>query len=134
MLETKAFVLSQYRMTKARNAVSAAQLLYDNELYGESVVSSYHAVLYSIKALAAIENVSCQKDTGYLLFLYSFYINTGKIETIYAAIAKELFLTMQQTRELDFFLISKSDSAKLQHNAFRFVRHIQDFLKEDYDG
>lgn len=132
MFEPKAFVLFQTRIAKAKNAVSASQILCDNELYRDSINSAYNAVLYALKALCTIESVDFRKDTGYLLFFYGFYISTGKIEMIYAAIAKEIFSIAQQNNKFDFYFASKTEAAKLQGNAFKFVKRIQEFVKEEY--
>lgn len=69
MLDQTAVDLSNYRMEKAQDLLSQAQLLYEAQKYDGSINRSYYAIFNTIRSLLALMRLDSSKHSAELLIL-----------------------------------------------------------------
>jgi len=79
MISQEAGDLALYRLSKARERLRAAKLLFDNGDYADSVNRSYYAVFTAARALLALKGLDSKKHSGVISLFSQHFVKTGVI-------------------------------------------------------
>ena len=63
--------LSEYRLSKAKQDLLAAKLLFDNNHFAQSLNRSYYAIFHAVRSLLAYDKFDSKKHSG----IISYFIN-----------------------------------------------------------
>ncbi|MBW2065547.1 MAG: HEPN domain-containing protein, partial [Deltaproteobacteria bacterium] len=69
--------LISYRLEQARESLSAAKVLLENELFRASINRAYYAMFYSVLALLASRQMETSKHSGAISLFDKDYVKTG---------------------------------------------------------
>ena len=69
--------LSNYRLKTAGETLAAAQLLFENEKYKDSINRSYYTIFHCMRAILALEGADYKKHSGVISHFRENYIKNG---------------------------------------------------------
>jgi len=121
LLSQRAIDLAQYRITKAKVDIKAAEENFNLKLYETSANRSYYAIFHAIRALLALEGIDFKKHSGVISHFRKKYINTKIFDEEYSDSIQNAFDIRNDSDYEDFFVISKKDVEAQIVNAKKFV-------------
>lgn len=132
LLSEERITLSKLRFEKARECLSDAALLAENESYKSLANRSYYAVFHAIRAVLALDGFDSKKHSGVIAEFQKQYIKDGTFDKEMSAIIRRLFLARNNSDYDDFFVIAKDEAIKQYNDACMFLEEIEKFLKKEY--
>ena len=75
--------LAKYRLDKASECLSDAQVAFEEDRLANSINRSYYAVFHATRALLALDSFDSKKHSTIIGYFNQHYIATGKIEVVY---------------------------------------------------
>ncbi len=137
MLDKTTIDLSNYRIEKARDLLSQAELLSANKKFDGCLNRSYYAIFNAMRSLLALVKLDSQTHAGVLSIFDRYFIKTGIIDKEYSKIAHSAFDSRQDSDYEDFYTPSENDAASQLENAKAFVNEMsmkrKKFVNEELD-
>ena len=118
-------VLIKYRLEKADEALSAARLLFDNGMYGDSVGRSYYAMFYAVLALLIPENVNTSKHQGVIAYFDREFVRSGKFDKKFSDWLHSAFNIRLRADYAEMVKIDEAQARELIEMADNFVEEIK---------
>ncbi len=116
-------------LERSTKALRAAELLYKDSLYADSLSRSYYSILHAAKAVLLFENVRVESHEAVKRLFGLHLIKTGKIDNKYSVILRE----EQDDRMLaDYdvsFIPEKAQVDKRIKDARQFIARINKYLE-----
>jgi len=125
MLDKTEIDLSEYRLIKAKDLLSQAKLLFDNDKFDGSINRSYYAIVNAIRSLLALLNLDSPKHSGVLSFFDKYLVKTSILEKEFSKIAHSAFNVRQDNDYEDFYIPSKEEAKKQPEDAEAFLDEIE---------
>jgi len=125
MLDKTEIDLSEYRLIKAKDLLSQAKLLFDNDKFDGSINRSYYAIVNAIRSLLALLNLDSSKHSGVLSFFDKYLVKTSILEKEFSKIAHSAFNVRQDNDYEDFYIPSKEEAKKQPEDAEAFLDEIE---------
>jgi len=122
--------ISEFRLDQAHKVYIGAKLLYDNNLFSQSINRSYYSIFHTVKALLAYEKKDSQKHSGVIFLFYDIFIKTDKIEKEYNRILVTAEKIRIDTDYKTFYLVSKEETKTQLDNSLIFYERIKNILKK----
>ncbi len=123
-------ILSEVRLDKARENLTAAENLIASGDYRVAATRTYYAVFHAMRAVLALDGIDRKHHSGVIAEFRQRYIKTGLI-------SREQSQTISQLSDLrtdsdydDFFEISREDTEAALRLAEAFVKEIEAFLQK----
>lgn len=126
--------LSKHRLTRAKEDLSTAKVLYDSGNYAQSINRSYYSIFHATRALLAFDKYDSKKHSGVIHFFNQHYIATNKIENHFGKIIAMAFNIRVRADYHDFYIASKEDALKQLQNAEEFLKRIENYLSIDLEN
>ena len=104
--------LSNYRIEKAQSDLSAAKLLYQNQLYTQSLNRSYYAIFHAVRALLAFDKFDSKKHSGIISYFNKSYVKAGFIGKEYSKILISAERIRTESDYDDLYTASKQECIK----------------------
>ena len=123
--------LSNYRLKTAGETLVAAQLLFENEKYKDSINRSYYTIFHCMRAILALEGADYKKHSGVISHFRENYIKNGVFPKELSEFIGQASLIRNQSDYEDFFLASKEDAEKQMQNAARFLETVTAYLNSE---
>ena len=101
--------LIRYRMERAKEALSAASLMYEKGHYNDAVNRLYYSCFYAVIALLATEGIHPSKHTAVRAFLNKNWIKTKKMSKETGRLYNTLFDRREKGDYGDYFRFSEND-------------------------
>lgn len=120
MIEKTFIDLSEYRVNKANDMLSQAEILYKSQKYDGSINRSYYAILNGIRSLLALVNLDSSKHTGVLSYFDKYFVKTAIFEKNISKIAHAAFDTRQDNDYEDFYIPSEEE-ARMQLKEAKYL-------------
>ena len=60
--------LANYRLSKSKSDLNAAEILLKNKLYSQSINRSYYAIFHAVRALLAFDKFDSKKHSGIIAY------------------------------------------------------------------
>lgn len=124
MLSQTTIDLSNYRIEKARDLLSQAELLSANQKFDGSLNRSYYAIFSAMRSLLALVKLDSSTHAGVLSFFDRYFIKTGIIDKEFSKIAHSAFDSRQDSDYEDFYTPSENDAASQLEKAKAFVNEM----------
>jgi uncharacterized protein (UPF0332 family) len=125
MLDTTTIDLSNYRIEKARDLLSQAELLSANKKFDGSLNRSYYAIFNAMRSLLALVKLDSSTHAGVLSFFDRYFIKTGIIDKEFSKIAHSAFDSRQDSDYEDFYTPSQDDASAQLEKAKAFVKEMR---------
>lgn len=120
--------LARYRLEKARNCLSVAELSLNSGFYADSANRSYYAVFHSARAVMALDGADRKKHSGVISYFQENYIRTKIFDAELSEIIQDAFQVRQTSDYQDFFVIGRDDAEKQLADARRFCADIEKYV------
>jgi uncharacterized protein (UPF0332 family) len=137
MLDKTTIDLSNYRIEKAKDLLSQAELLSANKKFDGSLNRSYYAIFSAIRSLLALIKLDSSTHAGVLSFFDRYFIKTGIIDKNFSKIAHSAFDSRQDSDYEDFYSPTENDAVTQLENAKAFVNEMsmrrEQFVNEELD-
>jgi uncharacterized protein (UPF0332 family) len=124
--------LSNYRLEKVTSNLKAAKLMFDNNLFLESINRSYYCIFHSVRALIAYDKFDSRKQSTIIAYFNQNYIKPCKIEREYSKILSKAFKIRNDSDYKDFYLVTKEETKEQLENAEKFLKRIKEYIEEVY--
>ena len=125
--------LSKYRMEKAKEDLSAAELLLNNNHIAQSLNRSYYAKFHAVRSLLAYDKFDSKTHYGIISYFNKNYVKDGKIDKRYS----EILINSQRVRTKsdydDLYVADKETAEKQLIDAKEFISFIESFIKQNKD-
>ena len=118
----------QYRNDNAKEKIRAAELLYEQGSFKDSINRSYYAMFSTMRAILALDGVDFSKHAGVISYFQREYIKTGKFDKKYSKFISIAFQIRSNCDYADFFVVKKEDAQEQLNNAKEFLEVIQSYL------
>lgn len=123
MIDKLLIDLSEYRFKKAKDLLSQAKLLHNNEKYDGSINRSYYAIFNGIRSLLALVKLDSSKHRGVISFFDKYFVKTEIFDKKYSEIAHSAFDSRQDNDYEDFYTPIEDESESQ-------IKESEDFLNE----
>jgi len=123
--------LSDYRLSKAKDDLSSAELLFKNKHFAQSINRSYYAIFHSVRALLAYDEFDSKKHSWIISYFNRNYVKEGKIEKKYSRMlidAKEIRTSSDYD---DLYIADKKTAEEQLKNAKEFIAFIENYIREN---
>lgn len=105
--------LSNYRLEKAKEHLKAAEKLFEEKLFKDSVSRSYYSIFSATRALLALKKLDSKKHKGIISLFNKTFVKTKIVKIKASKIIKEAKIYRENVDYADFLIITK-DEAKQQ--------------------
>lgn len=120
--------LSRYRLEKSKIDLLAAEILYKEGLFDQSLNRSYYAIFHSVRSLLALDQFDSRKHSGIIAYFNRNYVASGKLDKIYSKILMGAERLRNKSDYDDFYVVAGSDAEKQIENAKIFIARIETLL------
>ncbi len=103
--------LIRYRMERSKEALSAAELMYEEDHFNDAVNRLYYFCFYAVIALLATEGLQPSKHTAARSLLNKNWIKTGRLSKETGWLYNTLFDRREKGDYGDYFRFQKEDVA-----------------------
>ena len=125
--------LSSYRLSKAKDDLSSAELLFINNHFAQSLNRSYYTIFHSVRALLVYDEFDSKKHSGIISYFIKNYVKDGRIDKKYSKLlvdAKEVRLESDYD---DLYVADKETTERQLTNAKEFIAFIEKYIKQNKD-
>lgn len=117
-------------LKNAYEKLEASKVLFNNELYADSVSRAYYAMFFAARALLSTKKIYPKTHRGVLAQIGLEFITKGYLDKFSA---KVLSTAMEDREEADYGIISKiikEESKKIMKDAERFIKNIEKAIEK----
>lgn len=121
--------LAYYRLERAKQDLSDAELLYKNNRLLTANNRAYYSIFHALKAVLAIERVDFKKHKDVIAHFNNYYVKTEKFPKI---ISKKIALASKIREDSDYddeFLGSNEDTFNQIETARYLIELVEEYLK-----
>lgn len=121
--------LAYYRLERARQDLSDAELLYKNNRLLTANNRAYYSIFHALKAVLALERVDFKKHKDVIGYFNQHYVKTEKFPRI---ISKKIALASKIREDSDYddeFLGSNEDTFNQIETARYLIELVEEYLK-----
>ena len=116
--------LSKYRLKKAKDLLTQAELLNENKKYDGSINRSYYAIFNAMKSILALIELDSAKHSGVLGLFDRYFVKNNLLDKKFSKIAHEAFDIRQDNDYEDFYEPTPEESEIQLRNAAKFIAEI----------
>jgi uncharacterized protein (UPF0332 family) len=122
--------LVDHRLQKSEDALKAAKIMMDQQMYGFAMNRVYYSVYYAVQALLARQGVSFGKHGQVKGYFNREYIKSGKLPKEIGRFYNKAFEYRQKYDYVDFTSPDASMVSEYLDTATQILRHIRAYLKK----
>lgn len=116
-------------LERAKEALTAAQNLLEDELFSDSISRSYYAIFHAARAVLLTKEIEPETHSGAISMFGLHFVKPGLIEEKYGKIFNEA----KDVRELGDYIVTKKftkeEANKRVTQAIEFLNRIEKYLK-----
>lgn len=120
--------LAEYRLTRAREMLSASEDNLRIGQYKTSLNRSYYAVFHAMRSANALKGFDSSKHSGVIAFFTKEYLKTEILERKLAFIIKESSLCREKSDYDDFYVAGRTEAEEQLENAKYFVQKVEEYV------
>lgn len=128
-------VLITYRLQQARETLSDAEKMLQDNLSPNSVINrAYYTMFYALLALFLKDdiNLKTSKHTGIISMFDREFIHTNKVEAYYSKILHQMFELRQEGDYKELVKLSVDDAAESIKLAKEFLEKIKGYIEKKH--
>lgn len=100
--------LARYRLSKSESDLNAAKILFENNLYAQSINRSYYSIFHSVRSLLSFDKFDSKKHSGIISYFNEHYIKTGLIEKNFSVIVMSAERIRTESATMIYSLLLKN--------------------------
>jgi len=113
--------LIEYRLSQAKETITAAKELLANGHYKDAVNRAYYAMFYCALGLLASRKLGSSKHSGVLSLFSQHFVKTGMFSTESGRHLREAFEIRQRCDYREFVEIEREQVEEVLRNAGKFI-------------
>lgn len=129
-MESSIKSLSKYRFETSKEAISDAEIMFENGRYKNALNRAYYAIFHAMRAVNSLEGFDSSKHSGVIAFFNQTYVKEGIFSRDMSKIIRLASENREKADYLDFFVASREEAEKQIHRAKEFQRVIENYLLE----
>lgn len=133
MTDEEKRILSDVRLGKARENLTAGRNLISSGDYRIAATRTYYAIFHAMRAVLALDGIDQKRHSGIISEFRQRYIKTRLIPKSQSDTISKLSNLRTDSDYDDFFIVSKDEVQEALEQAEAFVRIVSDFLAWDPD-
>ena len=123
--------LSEYRLSKAKQDLLAAKLLFDNNHYAQSLNRSYYTIFHAVRSLLAFDKFDSKKHSGIISYFINNYVKSGMIDEKYSQMLTKAQRLRLDSDYDDLYVADKETAKKQLDDAKEFISLIEDYINQN---
>jgi len=123
--------LSEYRLSKAKQDLLAANLLFDNNHYAQSLNRSYYAIFHAVRSLLAFDKFDSKKHSGIISYFINNYVKSGMIDEKYSQMLTKAQRLRLDSDYDDLYVADKETAKKQLDDAKEFISFIESYIEQN---
>lgn len=120
--------LCVYRMQRAEEDLSAAQLNLENGLYKAAVNRSYYSIFHGIQSVNVLDDFDASKHSSVIAHFNQYHVHTGDFEKGTYKIIDSAYRIREKCDYSDFFVVSREEAEEQIRKAEIFLKEVQNYL------
>jgi len=125
ILDDSSKALVSYRLESAREKLSAAEDLFEDCHYKDSVSRSYYAIFTAARALLATKRFDSSKHSGVIALFNQHFVKTDAIPKTTSKWLERAKLYREQADYGDFYIVSAEQAEAQIQSAREFIEEIE---------
>ncbi len=121
--------LVKYRLEKAHSKLHSAQLLFQEELFEDSLSRSYYAMFTAAKAIPALKKLDSRKHSGIISLFNQHFVKSNIVDKSPGRILMNSKDFREESDYGDYVSISKEDAHAQFSNAEFFISNIEQAIE-----
>lgn len=122
--------LARYRMSRARECLEDARLLFANGRYRSTANRAYFAAFYAARALLALKGLDASRHSGVISLLNREYVKAGLLRTDRGRALQRLFDARAEGDYRDLIVVEQSQAEALLDLAQGFLGDVAELLEQ----
>lgn len=122
--------LSLYRLEDAKEKLSSARILLENNRFKDSVSRSYYAMFSAARALLATKGLDSAKHSGVIALFNQHFVKTVLVDKTMGRILENAKDIRENSDYGDFAIVTKEEAEEQVKNAEKFIQEIEETLKK----
>ena len=123
--------LSKYRMEKAKEDLSAAELLLKNNHFAQSLNRSYYANFHAVRSLLAYDKFDSKTHSGVISYFNRNYVKNDRIDKKYSKILTNSQRIRTKSDYDDLYVADKETAEKQLESAKEFISFIESYIEQN---
>jgi len=119
-----------YRLESAREKLSAAKDLLENQHYKDSVSRSYYAIFTAARALLAIRQLDSSKHSGVIALFNQHFVKNCLICKDASKWLERAKLYREQADYGDFYIVSREEAEVQIQSATQFIKEVENAVEK----
>lgn len=121
--------LSIHRINIAEETYKAAEVLYNERFYKDSISRSYYCIFSATRAILALDGIDYSKHSGVISYFQKHYVKEKIFDSNYSDILGKAFLIRNLSDYDDMFIASKEDAGKQIEKSRFFLDGVKNHLE-----
>ena len=121
--------LAEYRLTRAKEMLSASKGNLEIGQYKTSLNRSYYAVFHAMRSANALNGFDSSKHSGVIAFFTKEYLKTEILDRKLAVIIKDSSLCREKSDYDDFYVAGKTEAEEQLKNEEYFVQEVEKYVR-----
>lgn len=121
--------LAWYRLTRAKEMLSASEDNLEIGQYKTSLNRSYYAVFHAMRSVNALKGFDSSKHSGVIAFFTKEYLKTEILDRNLAFIIKDSSFCREKSDYDDFYVAGYMEAEEQLKNARYFVQKIEEYME-----
>lgn len=121
--------LAEYRLTRAKEMLSASKGNLEIGQYKTSLNRSYYAVFHAMRSANALKGFDSSKHSGVIAFFTKEYLKTEILDRKLAVIIKDSSLCREKSDYDDFYVAGKTEAEEQLKNEEYFVQEVEKYVR-----
>lgn len=125
--------LIEEMLNKADERIESAQVLYENDHFGDSISRSYYAMLDAARTALVLVKVYPKSHSGTVHKFNEYFIKTGKIAKTFSSVLSQVEKSREEADYEFEKRFTKNNAKEALKQAKKFVTVIKQFVR-DYES
>lgn len=121
--------LSSVRYDHAKECLTAAQKLIEQNCYKDATNRSYYAIFHAMRSVLVFDGIDMKHHSGIISEFRRRYIKSEIFDVKMSEIISLLFDARTDSDYDDFYVVSKSEAQQQVENAEAFLQAVVSYLK-----
>lgn len=127
-MESSLKELAGYRITRAKEMLSASESNLEIGQYKTSLNRSYYAVFHAMRSANILKGFDSSKHSGVIAYFTKEYLKTEILDRSLAIIIKESSFCREKSDYDDFYVAGKAEAEKQLNEARYFVQQVENHV------
>ena len=130
-MESSLKELAGYRLTRAKEMLSALESNLKTGQYKTSLNRSYYAVFHAMRSANVLKGFDSSKHSGVIAYFTKEYLKTERLDRGLAIIIKESSFCREKSDYDDFYVAGRVEAEEQLKEAKYFVQQVENYVSSD---